>query len=138
MQTIAPDEVTEVAVGVLRRPGQEYLIQQRLPGKPCEGQWEFPGGKVEPGESAEQALARELREELGVIIGPCQPLIRLEHRYSHAHVSLMVYLVQEFNRQPRCLEGQNIAWSTTEQILAMDVLPPVKPIIEALQETLGD
>ena len=60
------DKLTDVAVAVILKPSGEFLLARRPPGKPYAGYWEFPGGKVEPGERVEQALRRELREELGI------------------------------------------------------------------------
>ncbi|MCS6764316.1 MAG: NUDIX domain-containing protein [Candidatus Protistobacter heckmanni] len=102
--------VTEVAVGILIRPGGEFLLCQRPAGKPYEGYWEFPGGKLEPGETVEQALGRELEEELGVRIREFRHWRVLEHDYPHAYVHLHFCLVPQWDGEPAGLESQAMAW----------------------------
>ena len=84
----APRSHTEVAVGVLVRADGALLLSTRPPGKAYAGYWEFPGGKIEVGESVEQALRRELIEELGITIGAAQPWKVTEYDYPHALVRL--------------------------------------------------
>src|SRR5690606_10295580 len=86
----------EVAVGVLVRADGAVLFGQRRAGKPYAGWWEFPGGKLEPGERVEQALARELREELGIEVRRSLPWVLREHVYPHAHVRLSFRRVVEW------------------------------------------
>ena len=133
MPTTDPDRI-DVAVGVVRNPGALYLIQQRQVGKPCEGQWEFPGGKVEPGESPENALCRELREELGIRVQKASQLMLHKHNYDHANVLLHVFLVDSFEGSVESKEGQLIQWKDLEQILELEVLEAVHPIVQALAE----
>jgi len=98
----APDgrKVTEVAVGVLVQPDGRYLLAQRPQGKPYEGYWEFPGGKLEAGEGVEAALARELHEELGIDVTACERWRTLEHDYPHAYVRLFFCKVTAWNGDP--------------------------------------
>jgi 8-oxo-dGTP diphosphatase len=83
-----PRKVTEVAVGVLLRADDAVLLADRPAGKPYAGYWEFPGGKIEPGESIEHALQRELHEELGIDIASSTPWVTFEFDYPHAYVRL--------------------------------------------------
>ena len=133
MPIIDPESRLQVVIGVIQRAGDEYLIQQRPQGKVCAGQWEFPGGKIEPGESPKHALARELEEELGIRVTSCQFLTLITHNYSHANVLLNVYLVDEFERTPRSGEGQVIAWNSIQVIREMDVLEAVHPVLDELE-----
>ncbi|MDD9811767.1 MAG: NUDIX domain-containing protein [Gammaproteobacteria bacterium] len=133
MPTTAPDSRLHVAVGVLRR-GRRYLVQRRAPGTPCAGQWEFPGGKVEAGESTRDALARELAEELGVAASPlcARPLLKLPFDYAHARVWLEVFVVDEFAGEASGMEGQQTRWRTLDEIRGMHVLAAVPAIVDAL------
>ncbi|ACR27671.1 NUDIX domain-containing protein [Burkholderia glumae] len=127
----APRKVTEVAVGVLVRPDGRYLLAQRPAGKPYEGYWEFPGGKLEAGESVEAALARELHEELGISVTACRRWHTLEHDYPHAYVRLFFCKVTDWDGEPHSREGQALAW----QALPVDVaplLPAALPVLELL------
>ncbi|MDG6754574.1 NUDIX domain-containing protein, partial [Staphylococcus aureus] len=99
-------KVTEVAVGVLVRPDGRFLLAQRPAGKPYEGYWEFPGGKLEAGESVEAALARELHEELGLDITASTRWHVLEHDDPHAYVRLHFCKVTGWAGEPVGREGQ--------------------------------
>ncbi|ABA50617.1 pyrophosphatase, NUDIX family [Burkholderia pseudomallei 1710b] len=130
-------KVTEVAVGVLVRPDGRYLLAQRLIGKPYEGYWEFPGGKLEAGESVEAALARELHEELGIAVTECHRWHMLEHDYPHAYVRLYFCKVTGWTGEPHSREGQAFVW----QHLPVDVaplLPAALPVLELLAREQGD
>ena len=133
MPTTDPDR-TPVAVGVIQNAAGEFLIQQRLPDQPCAGQWEFPGGKIELGESAEKALVRELGEELGIAVSGFSPLLRHCQDYQHASVLLHVFRVRDFQGRVEGREGQNIEWKTSDGIRRMDVLAAVYPILSALED----
>ena len=125
-----------VVVALLRRRDRRLLMQQRLPGTPCAGQWEFPGGKVEPGESAPRALARELHEELGVDAARAHPraLIELPFDYAHARVWLEVFLLDDFSGEASGREGQQTKWVTRAQAAQLGVLGAVPPILAALRD----
>lgn len=127
---------TEVAVGVLIRPDGALLLSTRPEGKPYAGYWEFPGGKLEAGETVEQALRRELIEELGVTIGPAQVWKVTEHDYPHALVRLHWCKVHAWTGEFEMREGQQMAW----QQLPLDVrpvLPGAVPVLEWLAEERG-
>src|SRR5262249_40222123 len=96
----------DVAVGILMRPNGDVLLGQRPEGKPYAGYWEFPGGKVEPGEAILDALKREFVEELGVAITSAEAWCGVEHVYEHAHVRLHFFISRDWAGEPQSLEGQ--------------------------------
>jgi len=104
-------KVVDVAVGVMLRPDGSLLLGQRPEGKPYAGWWEFPGGKLEAGETVLQALARELKEELGVTVLKALPWVTHIHAYAHATVRLYFCRVTEWEGQPRGLESQALQWA---------------------------
>jgi 8-oxo-dGTP diphosphatase len=99
-----------VAVGVILNASGQILITRRAADSHQGGLWEFPGGKVEPGEELAIALGRELREELGVEVGRTSPLLTVRHDYGDKQVLLDVHVVWEFGGKPDGLEGQPLAW----------------------------
>jgi 8-oxo-dGTP diphosphatase len=125
--------VTEVAVGVLVQPDGRYLLAQRPDGKPYEGYWEFPGGKLEAGETVEAALARELHEELGIDVHACERWRTLEHDYPHAYVRLYFCKVSAWDGVPVGREGQALAWQHLPVKVA-PLLPAAIPVLEWLAE----
>ncbi|MBU6491887.1 MAG: 8-oxo-dGTP diphosphatase MutT [Burkholderiales bacterium] len=125
--------ITEVAVGVMIKPGGEVLLGQRPAGKPYAGYWEFPGGKLEAGETVEQALARELQEELGVSVQVSERWRVLEHDYPHAYVRLHFCKVTAWHGEPHGREGQALAWQTLPVELA-PLLPAAVPALAWLQD----
>ena len=102
--------VVDVAVGVLIQPGGDFLLTSRPAGKVYEGYWEFPGGKLEAGETVEQALRRELHEELGIAIGPATPWKVELVDYPHALVRLNFCKVFAWTGGLQMREGQSFAW----------------------------
>lgn len=125
--------VTEVAVGVVVRPDGSFLLGQRPAGKPYEGYWEFPGGKLEAGESVEAALARELKEELDIDMRNCEPWRTLEHDYPHAYVRLYFCKVTAWDGEPRGMEGQAVTWQTLPVDVA-PLLPAAQPVLDWMQD----
>ena len=127
---------TEVAVGILIRADGALLLSTRPEGKPYAGYWEFPGGKIEAGETVEEALRRELHEELGIAIGAAQVWKTTEHDYPHALVRLHWCKVHEWTGEFEMREGQAMCW----QQLPLDVspvLPGAMPVLEWMAQERG-
>ena len=123
----------DVAVGILMRPNGDVLLGQRPDGKPYAGYWEFPGGKIEAGETVEEALRRELEEELGITIAGAEVWKVTEHDYPHALVRLHWCKVREWSGAFEMREGQAMRW----QQLPLDVspvLPGALPVLQWLSE----
>ena len=125
-----------VAVGVLVRPDGAFLLTSRPPGKVYAGYWEFPGGKIEPGESVDQALRRELIEEIGVTIGDAQPWRVERVDYPHALVRLHFCKVHDWQGDLHMHEGQRFAWQQLPVTVA-PVLPGTVPVLAWFAEERG-
>jgi 8-oxo-dGTP diphosphatase len=125
--------VVEVTVGMLRRADGALLMSSRPQGKPYSGYWEFPGGKVEPGESAEQSLQRELQEELGVRATELSAAWECEHVYPHAHVRLLFYWVTKWEGRAHGLESQQLLWVRSCDAWPYPVLPATVPLLEKIR-----
>jgi 8-oxo-dGTP diphosphatase len=124
-------EPVEVAVGVLVDAQGRFLLTTRPPGKVYAGYWEFPGGKLEAGESVEQALRRELQEEIGVTIGCAQPWRVEIFDYPHARVRLHFCRVREWSGRFEMREGQQMSWELLP-VRCAPVLPGTAPVLEWL------
>lgn len=124
-------KVTDVAAAVIVRPGQ-FLLAQRPEGKVYPGFWEFPGGKIEPGEDARAALVRELREELGIEVREATPWITRVYQYTHATVRLHFFRVTAWEGEPRPLEDQAIRWQAVGRPDVAPMLPANAPVLAAL------
>lgn len=126
----------DVAVGVLIDAAGRFLVTSRPAGKVYAGHWEFPGGKIEAGESVAQALQRELHEELGITIGDAQPWKTTLHDYAHALVRL--HFCKVFNWQGDFVmrEAQQMAWQTLPVVVA-PLLPGTLPVLAWLAEEQG-
>jgi 8-oxo-dGTP diphosphatase len=138
MSTTAQAERTpvDVAVGVLIDPLGRFLLTTRPPGKVYEGHWEFPGGKLEAGETVEAALRRELQEELGICIGPAQAWRVELMDYPHARVRLHFCKVYAWEGQLEMREGQAMAWESLP-VLQSPVLPGTVPVLAWLAQERG-
>ncbi len=119
----------DVAVGVLVRADGAVLFGQRLAGKPYAGWWEFPGGKLEAGETVTQALARELHEELGIAIDGSSRWVVREHVYPHAHVRLHFHRIESWRHEVRPREGQALRWLRPDAIDAAPLLPAAIQVV---------
>jgi len=127
--------VVDVAVGVLMQ-GEEFLLTSRPEGKVYAGYWEFPGGKLESGESVEQALRRELQEELGITIGQAQVWKTQMVDYPHALVRLHFCKVWEWQGELQMREAQSHAWQTLP-VAVVPVLPGTIPVLAWLAQERG-
>jgi len=125
--------VVDVAVGVLIRPDGDFLLTSRPAGKVYEGYWEFPGGKLEPGETVAQALQRELHEELGITIGPAAPWKVEMVDYPHALVRLNFCKVFHWTGDLQMREAQSFAWQRLP-VQGVPVLPGTVPVLQWLAE----
>ncbi len=124
-----PRKVVDVAVGVLIRPGGDFLLTSRPPGKVYEGYWEFPGGKLEAGETVAQALRRELHEEIGITIGAAHPWKVELVDYPHALVRLNFCKVFDWQGELHMREGQQCAWQRLP-VNVTPVLPGTLPVLD--------
>lgn len=129
--------VVHVAVGVILDSEANILLTRRAEDAHQGGLWEFPGGKVERGESLHQALARELAEELGIQIGGTEPLVEVRHDYGDKHVLLDVHVIREFDGEARALEQQPMAWVSVDQLARYEFPAANKPIVAAVEALLG-
>jgi 8-oxo-dGTP diphosphatase len=120
-----------VAVGVITNARGEVLIAKRPDHLHQGGLWEFPGGKVEPGETVSQALHRELREELAIEVQKAQPLLTVRHAYPDRRVLLDVWRVEAFSGHPRGLENQPLRWIAPEQLAQYPFPAANLPIVAA-------
>jgi mutator protein MutT len=125
--------VIHVVAGAVVDAAGRVLIAQRPPGKHLAGGWEFPGGKLEPGEARASGLERELREELGIAIQNPRPLIRVRHTYPYGEVLIDTWVVKSYSGEPRGLDGQALKWLSQEELEKAELLPADGPIVRALR-----
>jgi 8-oxo-dGTP diphosphatase len=130
------DRVVPVAAAVITRPDGSVLLAQRPPGKAYAGYWEFPGGKLEVGETVEQALKRELHEEIGIDIGAVHRWKVELMDYPHARVRLHFCKVYEWQGAFEMRERQTMAWQTLPVTVA-PVLPGTLPVLAWFAEERG-
>lgn len=122
----------DVVAGVLQDARGRILLARRTKGRDLAGLWEFPGGKREPGESAEAALARELHEELGVQVTVGAPLIAVPQQYPHKRLRLDVRRITAWRGTPRGHEGQALAWVPPHMLASYAMPPADRPVVAAL------
>ncbi len=122
----------EVAAAIIERPDGAFLMASRPAGKAYAGWWEFPGGKVEAGETPREALERELAEELGIAVGQAYPWLTRDYDYEHARVRLHFFRVTAWSGAPHPHEGQGMAWAQAEAPGVAPILPANGPILRAL------
>lgn len=124
--------MTLVVAAAILDPSGRVLIAERPAGKHMAGRWEFPGGKVAPGESEEAALARELEEELGIECVQARPMMRLTHRYPDREVELSLWVVERYRGEPQALDGQRLKWVQRTQLAGEDILEADRLFVAAL------
>ncbi len=125
--------MVEVAVGVLMQADGSFLLTSRPAGKPYAGYWEFPGGKLEAGESIEEALSRELNEELGLTMGEAKAWKVEVVDYPHALVRLHFFKVTQWSGELQMKEQQSYAWSVFP-VGVSPILPGALPVLEWLEQ----
>ena len=125
--------LVEVAVGVLMQADGSFLLTSRPAGKPYAGYWEFPGGKLEAGESIEEALSRELNEELGLTVGEAKAWKVEVVDYPHALVRLHFFKVTQWSGELQMKEQQSYAWSVLP-VGVSPILPGALPVLEWLEQ----
>lgn len=123
----------QVAVGVITK-NELFFVCRRQAHQHQGNKWEFPGGKLDEGESAEDALKRELAEEIGIAINSSKHLMDIEHQYPDKKVSLHVYIVSDFAGDPYGAEGQESAWFDFHELKNLDFPQANKTIIEKLAQ----
>ena len=121
-----------VAAGVVRRGDGRVLVARRPPGKHMAGAWEFPGGKVRPGETPRRTLSRELHEELGISVRRSAELMHYEQEYPDRLVELHFFAVEDYRGKPDGREGQELAWEFPGNLGGMGFLPADRPLVELL------
>lgn len=121
-----------VAVAVIQRKDGQVLLAERPYGKESAGFWEFPGGKFETGENAEEAITRELYEELGIKFNVAYPWIRYKHFYTDKIVKLHVYRIFVWKGVPFGREGQHISWESIDSVTVKPLLPANERILQAI------
>jgi len=122
-----------VVAALLYDRTRRVLISQRPEGKTLAGHWEFPGGKIEAGESPRAALKRELAEELGVEVRSLRPAFELTYEYPERHVELLVWQVERYVGEPSGREGQALRWEKPAGLRSLPLLPADLPIIDWLE-----
>jgi 8-oxo-dGTP diphosphatase len=127
-----------VAACVLLNEARQLLIAKRPPGRPLAGLWEFPGGKVEQGEEPEEAVIRELKEELGIEIARAdlEPLTFASHAYPDFHLLMPLYLCSRWRGTIVALEGQELRWVRPQELARVEMPPADEPLKAALRQWL--
>lgn len=137
-----PPKILLVVAAALVNPQNEILLAQRPEGKRLAGKWEFPGGKVEAGESPEAALVRELHEELGIVVeaASLEPFWFLSHDYEAQfgfHLLMPVYLCRTWQGEPQALEHAAISWAAPQAMDRLDLIEADAELVSRLKSYLG-
>ncbi|MDG1417761.1 MAG: 8-oxo-dGTP diphosphatase MutT [Maricaulis sp.] len=138
MIAIGSKPVINVVACALLDADQRILLAKRPAGKPMAGLWEFPGGKIEPGETPEQAIVRELREELGV--EPCErclhPFAFVSHPYETFHIVMPLFVCRTWDGFPHPREGQELAWVKKDKLRNYSMPAADMPLAAELRDRL--
>ena len=137
MPITEPEGWIPVAVGIARDPMGRLLVGQRPACKDYPGKWEFPGGKLEPGESVYKALVREFREELGLEITRAEPAFVVRHHYPDRSVELNVWRVIDFLGKATGLEDQVVCWVAPRELAGLDFLDGNQTLLERVISEAG-
>ena len=131
-------KIVTVAACALVDPDGRVLLAQRPEGKPMAGLWEFPGGKVEPGERPEKTLIRELHEEIGIDVSePClAPLTFASYAYDSFHLLMPLYVCRRWDGTVTALEGQRLAWVRPNRLRDYPMPPADEPLVSHLMTLL--
>ena len=127
-------KTVQVAVAVIVNAAGQVLISYRNAKQHQGSKWEFPGGKVEQGETVQQALQREISEELNLTFAASMPLLEVEHHYPEYHVCLYIHLVKQYYGEACGSEGQDIRWCAIDQLECYEFPEANQPIIQYLNE----
>ena len=127
--------IVHAVAGILQKE-EKLLVAERPSGKPYAGYWEFPGGKIEKNETGEQAVKRELHEELGIIVLSAQFLFTHHYVYPDKKVELEIWLVTQLQGQPHGKENQQLCWASLQEMKALNLLEGNWPILEKLKRIL--
>lgn len=125
-------KVLNIAVGIIRNAQGEIFITRRAADAHMANKWEFPGGKIESGESPEQALKRELQEEVGITVTEASLFDKLEHRFPDRHITLWFFLVESWEGEPWGKEGQPGHWQQQQTLVADDFPPANESVVARL------
>jgi len=135
---MAPINVTLVVACALVDTDNRVLIAQRPEGKTLAGLWEFPGGKIEPGERPEQTLIRELHEEIGICVKEAwlAPLMFASHAYDDFHLLMPLYICRRWEGEAKAREGQKLAWVRANKLREYPMPAADVPLIPHLTDLL--
>ncbi|GAA0654558.1 (deoxy)nucleoside triphosphate pyrophosphohydrolase [Sphingomonas ursincola] len=127
-----------VVAGLMLDTQGRILVQQRPEGTAMAGLWEFPGGKIEPGETPEQALARELAEELGIAILPeeCEPMTFASASLGQRHLILLLFRCRVWAGEPRALHATALRWATVDELYQLPMPPADLPLLAIIAQSL--
>ena len=125
-------KILQISVGIIRNAAGEIYITQRAADAHMAHKWEFPGGKIEAGESPQEAVIRELQEEVGIVTTSLQPFDKLEYQFPDRHITLWFWLVDSWEGEPWGKEGQPGRWVAQQDLVADEFPPAHVPVIEKL------